>query len=74
MHASSGLFSWNIELLVFASRQIAPKIVDLSVRFIRILFYSCQRAQRAAEAARGAKHRVSKYIPRRSVLGPGMAK
>ena len=40
MHAASGLFSWSMELLAFASRQFAPKMVDLSVRFIRILFYS----------------------------------
>ena len=38
-HATSGLLSWTMELLTFASRQYAPKIVDLSVRFIRILFY-----------------------------------
>ena len=27
-----------MELLAFASRQFAPKIVDMSVRFFRILF------------------------------------
>ena len=29
-----------MELSVFASRQFEPKTVDLSVRFIRVLFYS----------------------------------
>ena len=29
MHAAPGLFSWSKELLAFASRQFAPKIVDL---------------------------------------------
>ena len=37
MPAATKLFSWSIELLAFASRQFAPKIVDMSVRFIRIL-------------------------------------
>ena len=32
------LFSWSMELLAFASRQFAPKIVDLSARFIRSHF------------------------------------
>ena len=36
---ASGLFFWSKELLAFASRQFAPKIVALSVRFVRILFY-----------------------------------
>ena len=40
MNAVSGLLSWNMELLAFASRQSAPKIVDLSVSFIRVLFFS----------------------------------
>ena len=39
MHAASGLSSRSMELLAFASRQFASKIVDLSVRFIRILCY-----------------------------------
>ena len=39
MHAASGLFSWSMELLAFASRQLAPEIGDNSVRFIYILFY-----------------------------------
>ena len=29
--------SWSLKLLVFASRQFALKIVDLSVRFVHIL-------------------------------------
>ena len=40
MHAASGLLSWSMELLAFASHQFAPKIVDLAVRLIRILLYS----------------------------------
>ena len=39
-HAASGLFSCSMELLAFASRQFAPKIVDVAVRFARILLYS----------------------------------
>ena len=39
MHAASDLFSWGMELLVFASRQFAPKTVDTYVRFTRIMFY-----------------------------------
>ena len=39
MHAAFGLVSSSTELLAFASRQFAPKIVDLSVRFILIMFY-----------------------------------
>ena len=39
MNAASGLFPWSKELLAFVSRQFAPKIMDLSVRFIRIFFY-----------------------------------
>ena len=39
VHAASGLLSWSMELLAFARRQFAPKIVDVSVRFIRILLY-----------------------------------
>ena len=37
--------SWVTELLTFASRQFAPKIVDLSVRFFRIVFNSPLRAR-----------------------------
>ena len=40
IYAASGLLSWSMELLAFASRQFAPKIVNLSVRFIRNVFYS----------------------------------
>ena len=63
MHAASGLFSWSMEILAFASRQFAPKIVDLSVRSIRILFYSLvsERSGRF-EAARGAKRLVHIYL------------
>ena len=39
MRAASELVPSSMELLAFASRQFAPKIVDLSVRFIRVLFY-----------------------------------
>ena len=44
-HAASELLSWSMELLAFGSRQFAPRIVDLSVRFIRISFAasSCER-------------------------------
>ena len=38
MHAASGLFSWTMELLAFASRQFSPETMDLSVRFIRSHF------------------------------------
>ena len=31
MHAASELLSWSMELLAFASRQFAPKVVDLSL-------------------------------------------
>ena len=37
MHAASGLLSSSMELLAFANRHFAPKIVDLSVCFIRNL-------------------------------------
>ena len=40
MHEASGLLSWSIEHLALATCQFAPKIVDLSVRFIRILLCS----------------------------------
>ena len=33
MHATSGLLSWIMELLAFASREFAPKMVDHSVCF-----------------------------------------
>ena len=39
MHAASGLVSSSMELLTCAC-QFEPKFVDLSVRFIRILFDS----------------------------------
>ena len=36
MSAASGLFSWSMELLAFASRQFAPKIMYFSGRFIHM--------------------------------------
>ena len=39
-HAASGMLSWSMEVLAFASHQCAPKIVHFSARFIRILFNS----------------------------------
>ena len=52
MHSASGLFILHVAwgLLAFASLQFAPKIVDLSACFIRILFYSSLRAQRLVHA------------------------
>ena len=38
MLEASGLFSWTIALLAFASRQFAPKSMDLSARFIHSHF------------------------------------
>ena len=38
MHAASGLLSWTMEILAFASRQFEPKTMDLSVRFIHSHF------------------------------------
>ena len=40
LRAASELLSWSMELLVFACRQVGFKIVNLSVRFNRILFSS----------------------------------
>ena len=37
-HAASGLFWWTMELLAFASRLLARKTIDLSVRFIHSHF------------------------------------
>ena len=37
MHAASALLSWSMELLPFAIRQFARKIVNVYVHFIRIL-------------------------------------
>ena len=51
MHAASGLFARSMELLAFASRVLAPKMVDLSVRFIRILFYCAFWAKRLVSRA-----------------------
>ena len=48
--------------------------MDLSVRFFRISLYSCGRALRAAEAARGAKRLVDLlsfvFVPQRAPLAP----
>ena len=52
VHAASGLLSWSIELLAFASRQFAPRIVDLSVRFIH-LFALCSVTSLWASVAGG---------------------
>ena len=41
-----------MELLAFASRQFAPKTVDLSVRVIRVLFYSSLSASVAGGGRR----------------------
>ena len=38
MHAASGLFSWTMELLACASRQFAPKTMNLAVHFIQSHF------------------------------------
>ena len=38
MHAASGLCPWTMELSGFASHQLAPDTVDLSVYFIRSHF------------------------------------
>ena len=60
-HTASGLLSWSMELLAFASRQFAPKIVDLSVRHIRIgSILPCERAYRR-EAPCAAVHIRSMY-------------
>ena len=51
MHAASGLLSLSMELLALASRQCAPNIVDVFVRFVRtpynfILFLVSERSGR----------------------------
>ena len=43
------LLSWTMELLAFESRRFAPKVVDLSVRFIRILSERSGRRKPPAE-------------------------
>ena len=50
MHSASGLLSWTMELLAFASRQFAPKTMDLSVRFSHSQFVP----RLACEGARSA--------------------
>ena len=39
MHAAPGLFSWTMELLAFASHELAPKTIDLSVRLIHSFYF-----------------------------------
>ena len=54
-----GLRVFFLEHGALGSRQFAPKIVAMSVRFIHFLsILPCERACRAAEAARGAKRLV----------------
>ena len=52
-----------MELLAFASRRFAPGIVDLSVRFIRILFYVLvsERCGRRTPAERSALYIIYMY-------------
>ena len=54
--------AWTLELLSFTSTQFAPKIMDLSDRFILSFAccssLPCERAWRAAEASRRAKRFV----------------
>ena len=57
MRAASELVPSSMELLAFASRQFAPKIVDLSVRFIRVLFYWYYSTLCASVAGGGSRPR-----------------
>ena len=62
MHAASGLLSWSTELLGFASREFAPKIVHLSASFVRILLCSYLVSERIGRRKpRGAKRLVFMY-------------
>ena len=58
VHAASGWLTWSMELLAFASRQFAPKIVNLPVlSFVRILLFflvSERSGQRKPPAERSA--------------------
>ena len=50
MHAASGLFSWSMELLAFASRLFAPKMLEHLLMLLHLSFRSilpCERAYRA---------------------------
>ena len=38
VHACAFLFPWTVELLAFASRLLAPRTMDLSVRFVHSHF------------------------------------
>ena len=51
-----------MEFLAFATRQFAPKIVDLSVRFSRILFYSSMCANAAGGGNRPRSEAPGKYM------------
>ena len=44
MDATSGLFSWSMELLAFASRLFAPKVLDHLLHLSVIPIHSCERA------------------------------
>ena len=46
MHAASGMFSWSMELLAFATSQFAPNYGPLSASFTMffVLLFPCQRA------------------------------
>ena len=67
MHAASGLFvSWSVELLVFAIRQFAPKIMDLSVSasltFFVLVFLASERSgRRKPPAERSALHIIIRF-------------
>ena len=55
------LFSWSIELLAHASRQFVPKIMNLSVRFIRVLFCSSLRESVAGGGIRPRSEAPCRY-------------
>ena len=76
MHAASGLFLWTTELLAFACQQFAPKIMDLSVRFIHSHFVqfflvSGRSGRRKPPAERSALYRLTfVFVPQRAPLAP----
>ena len=70
MHAASGLVTSGTELLAFASRQFAPKIVDLSVSFLRNLFHYSLYYVCPSEA----HIQPSPYVEVRRVLFPNFYK
>ena len=66
MHAAFGLFSSTMELLAFASRQFAPKTMDLSVRFIhshsvQFFLVSERSRRRKSPAERSALYYTLSY-------------